>query len=300
MSFRASPARNIGTVDVKLLRVFVAVVQAGGFTAAQSRLNVSQPTISVQMANLEARLGIRLCDRGRKRFALTTQGERVYNETIILFRALERFNYSVGDVSEELLGELRIGLADASISNPNLNFQEALATFKRVAPKVHIELQIGSPADLEHGLINRSIDIAVGPLRKQREELRYDAITKERNFIYCAKPHPFFERPEDSIQAEDLENMDFVSRDYLKDWINPINVEYKFSASVWHMEAALILIRTGRFLGYLPEHFARRWVENGTLRAILPDLTVFESQFLIATRRSGDSRTTEQFLSLLK
>ncbi|MFP3499606.1 LysR family transcriptional regulator, partial [Pseudomonas sp. SIMBA_059] len=47
--------------DLHLLRLFVTVVEAGGFSAAQGVLGLSQPTISQRMAQLETRLGYRLC-----------------------------------------------------------------------------------------------------------------------------------------------------------------------------------------------------------------------------------------------
>ena len=60
--------------DLHLLRLFVTVVEAGGFSAAQGVLGLSQPSISQQMARLETRLGYRLCSRGKRGFALTDGG----------------------------------------------------------------------------------------------------------------------------------------------------------------------------------------------------------------------------------
>ena len=57
--------------DLHLLRLFVTVVEAGGFSAAQGVLGLSQPSISQQMGRLETRLGYRLCSRGKGGFRLT-------------------------------------------------------------------------------------------------------------------------------------------------------------------------------------------------------------------------------------
>ena len=56
---------RIQDIDLRLLRLFITVVQTGGFTAAANQRNVGRPTISTQMADLETRLGMRLCERGR-------------------------------------------------------------------------------------------------------------------------------------------------------------------------------------------------------------------------------------------
>jgi hypothetical protein len=62
-------ARTTPRPDLHLLRLFVTVVEAGGFSAAQGVLGLSQPSISQQMAKLETRLGYRLCSRGKGGFA---------------------------------------------------------------------------------------------------------------------------------------------------------------------------------------------------------------------------------------
>ena len=52
----------------------MTVAQCGGFAAAQVALNVGQSTISRQIGDLEERLGMRLCQRGRAGFRLTDKG----------------------------------------------------------------------------------------------------------------------------------------------------------------------------------------------------------------------------------
>lgn len=84
---------TLSTADLKLLRVFVAVVHSGGFSAARTELNVSQPTISIKISDLESRLGMRLCDRGRGGFKLTAEGQRVYEASLNLFRSLDTFGW---------------------------------------------------------------------------------------------------------------------------------------------------------------------------------------------------------------
>ena len=66
---------RIADVDIRLLRVFLAVVESGGFSAAQTVLNVGIPTISLHMSELERRIGFRLCSRGSAGSIATASGE---------------------------------------------------------------------------------------------------------------------------------------------------------------------------------------------------------------------------------
>ncbi|WP_238039513.1 LysR family transcriptional regulator, partial [Psychrobacter sp. Ps6] len=67
--------RVITDVDLKLLQIFKVIVDCGGFSAAQFKLNMHQSTISTKMSQLETRLGLNLCHRGRRGFQLTHDGD---------------------------------------------------------------------------------------------------------------------------------------------------------------------------------------------------------------------------------
>ena len=72
---------RVSDVDIRLLRVFRAVVACGGVSAAELELNIGRSTISRHLTDLELRLGVKLCDRGPAGFALTAEGEQVLEES---------------------------------------------------------------------------------------------------------------------------------------------------------------------------------------------------------------------------
>ena len=74
--------KQLHEVDLRLLRVFDAVVRCGGLSAAQAELNVGQSTISMQIGQLEVRLGAKLCERGRGGFRLTDQGRAIHDASL--------------------------------------------------------------------------------------------------------------------------------------------------------------------------------------------------------------------------
>lgn len=66
-----------GNLDFKLLHVFLTVADSGGLTQAQEPLNIGLSAISTCLSDLEKRLGLTLCHRGRGGFVLTDQGREV-------------------------------------------------------------------------------------------------------------------------------------------------------------------------------------------------------------------------------
>ena len=60
--------KSITEYDLRLLRIFISVVEHGGFAAAENSLGITRSTISVHMSNLETRMKLKLCLRGRGGF----------------------------------------------------------------------------------------------------------------------------------------------------------------------------------------------------------------------------------------
>ena len=67
-SRRPDPLAQVSDFDIRLLRIFRSVVECGGFSAAETVLGIGRSAISQQMSDLEQRLGLRLCQRGRAGF----------------------------------------------------------------------------------------------------------------------------------------------------------------------------------------------------------------------------------------
>jgi LysR family transcriptional regulator, transcriptional activator for bauABCD operon len=132
---------SLSNIDLKLLRVFMTVARSGGFSLAQTDLNVSQATISIHIKNLETRLGLTLCQRGRSGFALTEDGQRVYDAANALFNHLEDFQ-SIVLGHEKLVGELQIGIIDNAIFHPSFKLSEAIQKFGEIAHHVDISVHV--------------------------------------------------------------------------------------------------------------------------------------------------------------
>jgi DNA-binding transcriptional LysR family regulator len=249
---------HLHDIDLRLLRVFTTIVECGGLSPAQVALNLSQSTLSTQLAELERRLGFRLCRRGRAGFALTAAGERLYAASGDLFAALDRFQKVTADISGEMKGVLRIGTVDAMLSNPDFDLPALLGTFAARAPSVVIELSTDAPDAMARAISDGTRDLAIGPFVKPSRAISagvaFLPLFKERQAMFCAAGHPLFGRRK--VSLADIRQHPFVARRYLNRFDLEAIGHLKASAVVEQMEAQAALILSGRFIGFLPVHYA--------------------------------------------
>ena len=111
MSVKNYSLGQVGDYEIKQLKVFKTVVDCGGFSAAETSLNIGRSTISLHISNLEARLNLVLCKRGRGGFSLTEEGVIIYKMTENLLESLDAFRTTVNNLNASLTGKLRLALS---------------------------------------------------------------------------------------------------------------------------------------------------------------------------------------------
>jgi len=278
--------RQLLDVDLRLIRIFRVIAEAQGLAGAQLVLNLSQSRISTSLAELETRLGARLCRRGRSGFALTEAGRSVYDASHELFEAVDRFCNKAGSVSLNLRRVVKLGAVDALATNPELALPRIVGHFRQATPTVQIDLMIAGPEDLEAQLIAGARDIIIVPSLTKRSDLAYVPICAEKQSLYCAKGHPLYGES-DRVVARNLARHAIVARGYLHSQDLKRLGHREADATVEMMEAQLILILSGGFIGYLPAHYAASWVKRGDLRCLCDAALSYDSIFYAVGQRSA-------------
>lgn len=82
-------------METEQLRIFTALCEEGGFSAAARRLYKSHSSVSRAVAALERELGVVLCTRSRNSFSLTEAGKRLYDGASALLREMEALENSI-------------------------------------------------------------------------------------------------------------------------------------------------------------------------------------------------------------
>ncbi|MGV6874992.1 LysR family transcriptional regulator [Pseudochelatococcus sp. B33] len=287
-------------MDLRLLRVFIAVVEAGGYSGAQTTLNIGSSTISLHMSDLEKRLGFRLCERGRSGFHLTDRGRTAYEETKRILTQLDDFAGSMATLRKRLAGKLLLGMVDCLTTHPDFPLVHALRRFNELDHDVHVELVVASRLELEKAVLNGHLHAAVVPYVRKINGIDCRPVLRETHHLYVGRGHPFFDRDPGEVSTEEIARQQFVLRGYQEQFDLTSFASASCAATVHSMEGMLVLLLTGAYIGFLPDHYARDWVNKGQLRMVeARDFSYTSRHMLITGRASKMASAFITFLSLI-
>lgn len=297
----ATPLGQLGDMDLRLLRVFKTVVDCGGMAAAELELNIGTSTISRHVKDLEVRLGLSLCRRGRAGFSLTAEGGQIYAETLRLLASTDAFRSSVDEIHRRMGGQLQLAVFDKTASNPAARISQAIALFCERAPGVELHVHVGPINAIERGVIDGQFHVGVIPGHRRSASLHYDALFEETMFLYCGAGHRLFDAGPAGLGWEALAREQFAGLGYHSPNMD-ISQQMRLprKATGFDQEAIATLILSGCFIGFLPDHYAAGFVQRGQMRALNPEVLRYTCSFLGILRRSpAPARATRVFQQCL-
>ena len=293
---------RVTDVDLRLLRIFQTVVDCGGLSAAEIDLGIGRSTISTHIAELEGRLGTRLCQRGRSGFALTSRGKKIYEASLGLMKSLDVFRNEVNENEDAMAGELNIGICDNVIWDKEAQLPQVFQGFSAIGSEVDLTLYVLSPDEIERRLVDGRLHVGIACVMHKLASLSYEHLFDEVNYLYCGREHPLFNVPDSEITTADLVRSQYVKKGYaVNSDLQQANTAMGKRVVGFHVEAFALLILSGRYIGFLPEHYASIWEGKGEVRKLHPKRYEAVVNFSVMTAQ-GRSQTLAQtaFLAILR
>lgn len=155
-------------ISVRQLEVFVAVASAGTVSAAAQRLFLTQPAVSMALAELERQLSAQLFDRDRGRLHLSPRGRELLPAAQEVIERIQEMQHQA-DHPIILTGELRVG---ASNTVGNYLVGDLLGPFVSRHPEVSLQVSVDNTEAITAGLLDHSLDIGCveGPVNHHQLE----------------------------------------------------------------------------------------------------------------------------------
>lgn len=177
--------------EIRQLRYFLEVADAGNFSRAAKRLGVSQPAVSQQMRELENGLRAILFQRRGKRISLTTAGLTFQEHARAILHEVDKSLQEIGSEPGELHGTLRVGII------PYLSLAllpSLLALFSEDNPGLDLSIAEISSTDIETWLEEGKLDVGLGWVTRHSPNLRYEHLANDQFTVVVSETHSWAKR----------------------------------------------------------------------------------------------------------
>jgi LysR family transcriptional regulator, low CO2-responsive transcriptional regulator len=186
-------------------RAFLAVATEGSFTAAARHLHVSQPTITNQVGQIEARYKVELFHRSGRGVRLTDAGAALLPSVRRMFANFEEAVGYLEDVRGLRAGQLRVGSYGAN------DVTLLVASYRRRFPSIAVSIDIANSNSLAEKLLRYDLDVAVLDRMDHHPEFKVMPFRTPRLIAIAPKTPPWTERR--SISAEEMKANTLICRE---------------------------------------------------------------------------------------
>ena len=198
-------------MELRHLRYFLAVGEAGNFTKAAARLRVAQPALSRQIQYLEDEIGVKLLRRSSRGVTLTGEGKLFLEEVRELLKHADESVERVRALARGEHGELHVGYAPLLTTEI---LPPALAAFQKAMPRVKVVLHDLSSDELIAGLRNATLELAitVQPACEQTAGTDFEVLRTQPLWVAMTTAHPFAQLKSISLERLAAEPLVGLSR----------------------------------------------------------------------------------------
>ncbi len=191
---------------LKQLRYLVALDEDRHYRRAAERCNISQPSLSAQVQNIEEILGVQLVERSRSGVAMTPTGREVVDRARRVLDEVQGIVDFAAGAQHGLVGTIRLG------AKPTLGpylLPHVVAHLHRQYPELKLYVREGAPRELEYELARGLHDVILAQLPVTGAELVTQRLFREPLYLAMASDHPYAGR--DQIATTDLLGMKVLS-----------------------------------------------------------------------------------------
>ncbi len=260
--------------DLNDLYYFSAVVDNGGFAAAERALGIPKSRLSRRISALETELGVRLLQRSTRRFAVTDVGSAVHRHAQTMLEEAKAAREVVDRLSAEPRGTIRMSVP---VSFAQEMIPRLMPEFLAKYPQVRVQLHV---SNRRVDVINEGFDLAM----RARNKLDDDGSLVMRSFgqiqeLLVASPGYLdrMGRPKDPDELKDHVTLSMNEDEARQRWdLQDANgesrrVELKPRLAGFDFPMLMALARQGIGITMLPETVCAEAIRNGELEVVLPE-----------------------------
>ena len=192
---------------IQQMKLFEAVSRLGSITQAAKEVNLTQPSVSMQIKALEEKIGTPLIDQIGKSLYLTKAGEEVAATSRDVLDRLEAMKSQLTSVHEDIAGPLHLGV----VTTTKYFLPQRVGEFKRRYPGVEPRVVMGNREQIMHRMTQNMDDVYIMGTPPEQQALTHTPIS-DNEIVFVATPyHPLAGAP--SISLQQLIEADVIGRE---------------------------------------------------------------------------------------
>lgn len=278
----------IGSPTLDQLRVFLAIVESGSFSAAARQLNRQQSVISYTVAKLEAQLGgLVLFERKARRPRLTEAGQAILADARRLALGMDAMQYRARGMLAGLEAEVAVAV---DVMLPTSRLVGALMAFREAFPSVTLRLYVEALGSVAKLVLDRTCSIGLsGPMILGRDDLGQHPVGYVTMVTVAAPDHPLATQPGPLPSAALREHVQLVLTDRSElTRGRDFAVESPQTWRLADLGAKHALLRQGLGWGNMPAPMVRDDLQTGRLKQLDMAERSTHRYALTAMRRNDD------------
>ncbi|NLI54489.1 MAG: LysR family transcriptional regulator [Clostridiales bacterium] len=172
-------------MTIRHLKVFLAVCDQGGVTAASRKLFISQPSISAAITDIETEYGVKLFDRISRKLYLTEAGTHLQEQARYLVSLFDSIESDL--ISSGTRGILRVG---SSVTIGNRFLPSVVIRFREAHPQIEVKAAINSSEQLERRVLENELDLALIEGIAHHPKIVSSVFLQDELVVVCANDDP--------------------------------------------------------------------------------------------------------------
>ncbi len=191
---------------LKQLQYLVAVAETGKFNEAARRMNVSQPSLSTQIADMEIELAANLVERGRHGAILTPIGEEIVRRSRAILRSVEELKSATNTGNRILTNRIRLGVIPSV--GPYL-LPIATKTLHQQYPDLRMSVFEGRTLDIDKMLRDGRLDTIISTAEDHPDSIAIPLF--HENLWICVPPDSHLANKKGDVKTSELKGMPLLS-----------------------------------------------------------------------------------------
>lgn len=288
-------------MELKHLRTFRAVVDQGSYEKAARFLGCTQSTVTVQIQQLEAELGVPLFQRIGRRMVLTQVGGQALAQTRELLQAADRLA-AVGKDGRSLTGTLRVDMAETILC---YRMQPVIRAFRAQAPQVRLILRSCNCLQIPENLRLGACDMGLGYDMNWNRELLHVEPMGAYEIVLLASPafgQTDFTTPHQRKNTSLVtDEPDSIFRRQLEGYLRERDILLAETIELWSIETIKRCVMSDLGFTFLPRFVAEEELAAGTLAELSAPISGIRDPLLCAWHKNRwVTPAMELFLRLVR